>query len=280
MEQQQRQRPAAGPAGRPRLTREQWLARRRRKRLRLIRNWVLFLSACGAAVGLMTGLILWVLPRAGALLGGRQEFTAPSYDLSGYVCDPADPYLVLVNNNLPLAQTPAPTLAVADDATGQQLEQAAAAAYRAMAAAAGEVGIQLHLAEGYQTPEQAQQAFDARKQGYLDSGMSDADADARAASIVPRPGCNESVHRPGGVHPGRRLRHDGLPALPTPTLSAGCRPTPLTTASSCAGRRTARAATGMVFEPWRWRYVGVENARAIAASGLSLEEFLAVSQLG
>ena len=153
MEQQQRQRPAAGPAGRPRLTREQWLARRRRKRLRLIRNWVLFLSACGAAVGLMTGLILWVLPRAGALLGGRQEFTAPSYDLSGYVCDPADPYLVLVNNNLPLAQTPAPTLAVADDATGQQLEQTAAAAYRAMAAAAGEVGIQLHLVEGYQTAE-------------------------------------------------------------------------------------------------------------------------------
>ena len=83
MEQQQRQRPAAEPAGRPRLTREQWLARRRRKRLRLIRNWVLFLSACGAAVGLMTGFILWALPRAGALLGGRQEFTAPSYDLSG-----------------------------------------------------------------------------------------------------------------------------------------------------------------------------------------------------
>ena len=98
MEQQQNQRPA--PAGRPRLTREQWLARRRRKRLRLLRNWVLFLSACGMAVGLMTGLILWLLPRAGALLGGSQQFEAPSYDLSGYVCDPSDPYLVLVNNNL------------------------------------------------------------------------------------------------------------------------------------------------------------------------------------
>ena len=105
MEQQQNQRPA--PAGRPRLTREQWLARRRRKRLRLLRNWVLFLSACGMAVGLMTGLILWLLPRAGALLGGSQQFEAPSYDLSGYVCDPSDPYLVLVNNNLPLSAGPA-----------------------------------------------------------------------------------------------------------------------------------------------------------------------------
>ena len=37
-----------------------------------------------------------------------------------------------------------------------------------------------------------------------------------------------------------------------------------------------QAATGMVFEPWHWRYVGVENALAIRASGLSLEEFLAL----
>ena len=30
-----------------------------------------------------------------------------------------------------------------------------------------------------------------------------------------------------------------------------------------------QAATGIVFEPWHWRYVGVENALAIRASGLS-----------
>ena len=36
-----------------------------------------------------------------------------------------------------------------------------------------------------------------------------------------------------------------------------------------------QAATGMAFAPWHWRYVGVENALAIRASGLSLEEFLA-----
>ena len=36
-----------------------------------------------------------------------------------------------------------------------------------------------------------------------------------------------------------------------------------------------QAITGVVFEPWHWRYVGVENALAIRASGLSLEEFLA-----
>ena len=35
----------------------------------------------------------------------------------------------------------------------------------------------------------------------------------------------------------------------------------------------------MAFAPWHWRYVGVENALAIRADGLSLEEFLALGQL-
>jgi len=32
--------------------------------------------------------------------------------------------------------------------------------------------------------------------------------------------------------------------------------------------------TKVVYEPWHWRYVGAENARAIKASGLCLEEYL------
>lgn len=34
------------------------------------------------------------------------------------------------------------------------------------------------------------------------------------------------------------------------------------------------AITGVKFEPWHWRYVGVENAAKIKASGLCLEEYL------
>jgi len=34
----------------------------------------------------------------------------------------------------------------------------------------------------------------------------------------------------------------------------------------------------VVFEPWHWRYVGTENALAIRASGLSLEEFLTLQR--
>ena len=89
-------------------------------RLRLARNWVLFLAACGGAVALMaTGILLAAAqgPRpgrgAGALHGAelRQQL---------HVFDAADDRLVVVNANLALEEEPAPELAVADDATGEQ----------------------------------------------------------------------------------------------------------------------------------------------------------------
>ena len=43
-----------------RLTYQQW---KRRKMLRLARNWVLFLAGCAAVVALLTGGILWLLGR-------------------------------------------------------------------------------------------------------------------------------------------------------------------------------------------------------------------------
>ena len=36
--------------------------------------------------------------------------------------------------------------------------------------------------------------------------------------------------------------------------------------------------TGIIPEPWHWRFVGVEHAKAIKDSGLCLEEY--VAQLG
>ena len=35
------------------------------------------------------------------------------------------------------------------------------------------------------------------------------------------------------------------------------------------------AITGIIYEPWHWRYLGPENARTVKESGLCLEEFWA-----
>ena len=101
-----------------RLTYQQW---KRRKMLRLARNWVLFLAGCAAVVALLTGGILWLLPKVHGLLAGPKVFAASVYDGTDYVFNAADARLVLVNANLPYAAEPAPLLDTADEATGQQL---------------------------------------------------------------------------------------------------------------------------------------------------------------
>ena len=43
--------------------------RRRRHRIRLVRNWTVFLLSCGAVMAVMTGGILWLLPPEDAAQG-------------------------------------------------------------------------------------------------------------------------------------------------------------------------------------------------------------------
>ena len=214
-----------------------------RKCLRLARNWVLFLAACGGAVALMASGILWLLPKAHALIVGPAAFEARSYDGTDYVFDAADERLVLANANLPLAETPAPELAVADDATGEQLEAEAASAYREMTAAALADGITLNLVTGWQEAELTSE----QGTGYC--------ADILA------PDCTEKT-----------------------TAFAKTRAYEWLTAYAAEYGFILRwpedrqSATGTVYSPWHWRYVGAENARAIRASGLALEEFLALER--
>ena len=244
-------------APRRRMTRREW---RIRRCLRLARNWAVFLAACGAAVALMTSGILWLLPKAHALIAGPEAFVARNYDGTEYQLNLADARLVLVNGNLPLDAEPAPALAVADDATGQQLEAEAAEQYRAMAAAAAADGVTLELVTGYQDVSAREAAFDAGKQVYLEKGLSEGEAAAYAADIL-SPDCTEKTTRFADTR-----AYEWLTAYAAEYGFVLRWP------------EERQAATGMIYEPWHWRYVGVENALAIRASGLSLEEFLALER--
>lgn len=271
-------RPTARCAAPPRrMTREQWAARRRRRRLRILRNWALLLSGCAGAMALMTSGILWLLPKAHAMIAGPEVFQARQYDGSAYQAQLSDQRLTLVNANLPYAAEPAPQLAVADDATGQQLEAEAAAAYREMAAAALADGISLRLVTGYQDAAARQAAQDRSRQFYLDKGLAAAEAEALAATLVPAVDCNES----GTGYAAEIL------SLEYENADAGFAEDQAFSWLSAYGAeygfilrwpQDRQAATGMAYQPWHWRYVGRENALAIRASGLSLEEFLALEQ--
>lgn len=87
------------PEQKRRMTRREWKIRHR---IRLVRNWVVFLSACAAIMAVMTNGILWLLPKAHALVASPKTFEAEQYDGVSYAFDPTDERLVLVNANLPL----------------------------------------------------------------------------------------------------------------------------------------------------------------------------------
>ena len=214
-----------------------------RKCLRLARNWVLFLALCGAAVALMANGILWLLPKAHALLTGPTPFVASAYDSSTYVFDPDDARLVIANANLPLETSPDPKLAAADDATGEQLEQEAAEAYRKMVAAAQADSIELQLVTGWQKAEDTSE----QGTGYCADILAAGDTEKTAAFA-------------------RTRAYEWLTAYAAEYGFILRWP------------EERQNATGMEFAPWHWRYVGTENARAIRASGLSLEEFVALER--
>ena len=164
--------------------------RRRRHRIRLVRNWTVFLLSCGAVMAVMTGGILWLLPRAYALIAPPTAFEAREYE-GGAETDLSDKRLMLVNANLPLTEEPTPELAVADDATGVSLEAEAAAAYREMAEAAKQDEIELVLTAGYQDAAARQSAYEAAVQSYRESGCPEEEAVARAATVQPAPEASE-----------------------------------------------------------------------------------------
>ena len=146
-----------------------------------------------------------------------------------------------------------------------------------MAEAAKQDEIELVLTAGYQDAAARQSAYEAAVQSYRESGCSEEEATAKAATVQPAPEASEYATGYGA---------DILAAdsMEKDTGFADTRAYEWLEAYAAEygfilrWPQERQAATGMVFEPWHWRYVGVENALAIRASGLSLEEFLALQK--
>ena len=123
-------------------------------------------------------------------------------------------------------------------------------------------------------PESEQNTLYWRKvQQYTDKGYSDLEAQKVGGTIVKRPGFSE--HNCG-------LAMD-VGGSGDYTLEQTFANTPAYTwlMDHCADYgfilrfpEGKEDITGVIYEPWHWRYVGVENAKKIKKSGLCLEQYL------
>lgn len=187
----------------------------------------------------------------------------------------ADWLLALVNNNVKLPDGWEDTLEtkVADSSTGKELATVAADAFINMKNAAAAEGVDLMLCSGYRSVEYQQSLFDAEKQKWLDKGNSEEEAYNQAKTVVAVPGYSE--HNSGLAADIVTPKHQNLDEAFGKTDAAKW----LFEHAPEYGfilryPENKQAITGIIYEPWHYRYVGVENAKAITASGLCLEEYL------
>ncbi len=144
---------------------------------------------------------------------------------------------------------------------------------------AADAGLPLSLISGYRPLYRSQILYDNKVQELINSGYSAEDAAVEAARWVAPPGTSE--HATGLAVD--LVSVDYFTVLPDLLPEFAEFEEAKWLAANCADYgfilrypEDDEPITGVVFEPWHFRYVGVETAKEIMALGVTLEEYLGV----
>lgn len=289
------------PPPRRRLTRAEV---RRRRRQRAIRRIAVLTAGLCLAVG---GVFLLVRgltdgPKAGAASSQAEslpaaasstvssssaapESAAPSasedtsQNISGLTASQAqamldDPLMVLVNHDhqMPADYTFDTKECGSATSINKTLQIPACDAFLQMQAAAAADGVTIWMQSGYRSVEYQTKLYTNKTNYYLNQGFDEATAKEKAAGIVNPPGYSE--HNCGLAADLNSPEHTELTEGFEDTAA-------FRWLQQHAGEygfilrypKGMEAFTEITYEPWHWRYVGVENAARINASGLCFEQY-------
>ncbi len=178
--------------------------------------------------------------------------------------------LALINKNYPLNKNYSPLTAVVIEGSSVTADIRVAEAYRLMYNAALTEDIVLTPYSGYCGYQRQKTIYDNKLQAFLLQGLSEDEAKTSTEKRVEPAGCSEN---------GAGLAVDVISA------SAGFSSTDeykwLMANAHTYGfvlryPEDKTDITGMIYQPWHWRYVGVEVATEMKEQNLCLEEFLGV----
>ena len=159
------------------------------------------------------------------------------------------------------------------DFEGGKVDARILAISKQMFADAEQDGVTFQLFDAYRSFETQSALYEEKVQSYIADGYSREAAEIEAATITARP--NTSEHQTG-------LALD----IVTPSYTKRNKGFAQTRAFKWLDANAANYGfimrypdgktdiTGVIYEPWHWRFVGVEAAREIAQSGECLEEYL------
>ena len=191
----------------------------------------------------------------------------------------ADPRMILVNhtNKMPDDYTFTTKECGSSTAINKTLQAEAADAFLAMQAAAAKDGVDVRMQSGYRSVAYQTTLYNNKTQYYRNKGLSEADARAKAATIVNPPGYSE--HNCGLAADLNSPEHTSLDEgfENTAAFRWLCEHA-VEYGFILRYPKEAEAVTEITYEPWHWRYVGPENAAIIKQSGLCFEDAIAVLQ--
>ena len=191
----------------------------------------------------------------------------------------ADPLMVLVNHTskMPDDYTFDTKECGSATAVNKTLQTVACDAFLEMQKAAAADGVTVWMQSGYRSVKYQTSLYERKTKYYLDKGYDNATAKEKAAAVVNPPGYSE--HNCGLAADLNSPEHTGLDEGFEKT-------TAFRWLCEHAGDygfilrypKDAEDKTEIIYEPWHWRYVGVENAAKINASGLCFEEYIETLQ--
>ena len=190
-----------------------------------------------------------------------------------------DPLMILVNhtNQMPESYTFDTKECGSSTAVNKALQTVACDAFLALQKAAATDGVTVWMQSGYRSVAYQTKLYERKTQYYRDKGYDEATAREKAAAIVNPPGYSE--HNCGLAADLNSPEHTGLDEGFENTAA-------FRWLCAHAGEygfilrypKGAEDKTEITYEPWHWRYVGVENAARINASGLCFEDYIAAMQ--
>ena len=288
--------PSAPHPHRRRLTRAEVRRRRRSRAIRRVAGLTVMLCvAAGGVTFLLTHHA--AIPSASAASAismpaqsiadstvSSAENTAAPANALGLTADEAramlaDPLMVLVNHTskMPDDYTFDTKECGSATAVNKTLQTVACDAFLSMQKAAADDGVTVWMQSGYRSVKYQTSLYERKTKYYLDKGYDNATAKEKAAAVVNPPGYSE--HNCGLAADLNSPEHTGLDEGFEKTAA-------FRWLCEHAGDygfilrypKDAEDKTEIIYEPWHWRYVGVENAAKINVSGLCFEDYIETLQ--
>ena len=288
--------PSAPHPHRRRLTRAEVRRRRRSRAIRRVAGLTVMLCVAAGGVSFLltrraaipsasaaSAISMPAQSIADSTVNSAENTAAPANAL-GLTADEAramlaDPLMILVNhtNKMPENYTFETAECGSKTAVNKTLQTVACNAFLELQKAAAAENVTVWMQSGYRSVSYQTNLYEKKTNYYKQQGYDDAKAKEMAAAVVNPPGYSE--HNCGLAADLNSPEHTGLDEGFENTAA-------FRWLCQHAGEygfilrypKGAEEKTEITYEPWHWRYVGVENAAKINASGLCFEDYIAALQ--